>query len=149
MEDWCSKCEVMQDFLPVGNCPVCGAKNLMMKNATSMAFCEQCGERFGIPKGRSCLCSDDLFNKKYTVNLLEKPKKESLLRISKIIGRNVTEIHKITQEEVPQFHGLTFFQAFDLIRLFSESQLKNTCVPSLKNYTQFETCWRDPPRDDE
>ena len=141
MEDWCSKCEVIQEFLPVGYCPVCGAENLMMENATSTAICKQCGESFGIPKARKCFCHGDLFNKQYTISFIEKPQKEFLLRISKIIGRNVAEVYQILKAEIPQLNNLTYFQAYDLMRLLSDNQIRIICIPSLKNYREFETCW--------
>ena len=143
MKDWCNECEVMQDFLPVGNCPACGAENLMMENATSTAICKRCGKVFGIPKARIRLCEDDLFNKNYTVTFCKLPQKESLLHIAKITDRNVVDIHRTMKAEIPQFTDLTFFQAYNLTQLFYDDSKAIICTPSLKNFGNFEICWHE------
>lgn len=137
----CDKCELTQDYLPVGNCPACGAENLMMNNKTSTAICEKCGESFGIPRARERLCEKDVSYTRYTVTIQGTPAKKELLQLARIVGTNTVSMYQGFHDQKAVFHQLSMIQAFRIEHLFASSSCSVSCTPALKEYKNFVTCW--------
>ena len=137
----CCDCELTKEFIDLGRCPVCDASPILMSTKTHIAKCSFCKFEAGVPRALCQLCGEEVGSNRYTVWLKEPITKEQILALAKILECTAAMVYRKIEYGFVGFDDVTMIQAYQIRKLFQDSETQVDITPPIGNYERFEDCW--------